>query len=394
MVTKVLNGIDRPELLDKALKGQRLAVVTTGGAVDKAMRPTLDILCTRYHVVRLYNTILGVRGEHRYGENIDHYVDEPTGLPVDSIFCRARLAPTPGMLSDVDVVVFDIREAGVKYFEYLHSLGALMQACAAEKKPVVVLDRVAPLNGLTIEGVVCPPGESTIVGGWQLATRTAMTIGEFANYINGEFSLGCDLTVIPVDGWRRDLYFDDTDLPWMLPSISLPHTTANLLYAGMCVFEGVSSVSEGRGTSKPFELVGAPWLDADALLQRVNARHLPGVQFGKTYFKPYSSKHAGQVCSGLQIVVTERKEFETFRTALTLLDEIRVLHPDQITFADCSAGHDVTPLPSDARYTRYLDKLLCDTDYTNGKLNGDALIAKYAPIREEYRLRKEKYHLY
>lgn len=321
MAVSVLSGIDRVDLMDAALRGKRLAVVTGGGAVDRELTPVVDVLCARYRVVKLFNTIYGVRGEFRYGERVPVYNDEKTGLTAESIFCRARIAPTPEMLQGIDAVVFDIREAGTRFFEYLHCLAALMKACAASQTEVVVLDRIAPLGGEIIEGTVCPPEMHTIVGDYELPSRTALTMGEFARYVNGEFGIGCPLTVVPVSGWKRNLYYDETDVPWLLPSPSLNSVEANLLYAGNCVFEGVSSVSEGRGTSKPFELIGAPWLDADTLLERMKALDLPGVRFARVCFKPAASKHAGEVCSGLQIIVRDRREFRSFLTGLTLLEK-------------------------------------------------------------------------
>ena len=394
MAVSVLSGIDRIDLMDKALRGRRLAVVTGGGAVDRNLEPVVDIVAERYRVVKLFNTIYGVRGEFRYGERVPVYTDEKTGLAAESIFCRERIAPTPEMLQDVDAVVFDIREAGTRFFEYLHCLAALMRACAEAQKEVVVLDRIAPLGGEIIEGTVCPPEMHTIVGDFELPSRTALTMGEFARYVNGEFGIGCPLTVIPVSGWKRSLYYDETDVPWLLPSPSLNSVNANLLYAGNCVFEGVSSVSEGRGTSKPFELIGAPWLDADALLERMRKEDLPGVRFARVYFRPASSKHAGEVCSGLQVIVRDRREFRSFLTGLTLLEKIRELHPDRIVYADCSAGHDVLQPLSAPVFSRYLDKLLATDAFSAGKVTARQLVEQYAQKREQYRRRKEKYHLY
>lgn len=394
MSAKVLNGIDRLDVADRYLKGARVGVVSGGGAIDRNMELAVDVLWGRYQVTALFNTIYGIRGEHKYGENVPSYVDPITGMTVESIFCRERISPTAEMLDRVDVVVFDIRDAGARFFEYIHCCATIMKACAKANKPVVILDRIAPIDGITVEGTVCPPEMHTIVGDYELPTRTALTMGEFARYANGEFGIGCDLHVVEVQGWKRSMYYHETDLPWLLPSPSLPHVMANLLYPGMCVFEGVKSINEGRGTSKPFELIGAPWMDGREVASRMNKRNLQGVKFAPVYYKPGHSKHAGQVCQGVQVMVEDFRAFETFRTGITLLDEIRNLHPEKIEWADCSAGHDVLTLPSAPDYDRYVDKLLADKDYTRGKLDGDQLIAKYADARSAYVSRKEKYHLY
>lgn len=390
----VWNGIDQPEVMDRELRGQRLGVVSGGAAVDRQLRLAVDVLRERYRVTALFNTIYGIRGEHVYGERVPVYTDAVSGMEVYSIFNRRQIAPSPEMLAQVDTVVFDIREAGTRFFEYLHCLGAVMKACARAGKRVVVLDRAAPIGGAQVEGTVCPPAMHTIVGDYELASRTGLTLGEFARYINGEYALGCDLTVIPVKGWRRDCYLDETDLPWLLPSPSLNSVTANLLYAGMCVFEGVSSISEGRGTSKPFELIGAPWADGQAVAQRMAAKGLPGVRFAPVYFKPASSKHMGQVCQGVQVLVEDRREFQSFRTALTLLDVFRELYPKQIVWADCSAGHDVVQEPSAPVFERYADKLLADDAYSRGLVDAEGLIARHADALERYRARTAPYHLY
>ena len=394
MAVKILSGIDRLECMDRVLKDKRLAIVTGGGAVDHNLTPVLDILVTRYHVVKLFNTIYGVRGDFRYGEEIPHYVDEKTGLDVYSIFNIERTAPSEDMMQDVDMLVFDIRGAGTRFFEYLHCLASIMKACARYHKPVTVLDRIAPLGGEIVEGTVCPPEMHTIVGDYELPSRFALTMGEFARYINGEFGIGCDLTVIPVEGWSRKLYYDETDVPWLLPSPSLNSVTANLLYAGFCIFEGVSTISEGRGTSKPFELIGAPWLHTTALIDGLKKKGLEGVRFAPVYFQPQASKHNGEVCNGVQILVDDRQTFRPFLTALTMLEIIRDLHPNEIKYRDCSAGHCVKEEPSSPMFARYIDKLLATDAFSEGRMSAQQLVDYYAPAREAFVRRKEKYHLY
>ena len=394
MQAKVLSGIDQLHLMDQIFSGKRLAVVTGGGAVNRDLVSTLDVLTSRYQVVKLFNTIYGIRGEFRYGEDIPYYVDEKTGLGVHSIFNIERTAPTEEMLQDVDMLVFDIRGAGTRFFEYIHCLGSIMKACARYQKPVTVLDRIAPLGGEIVEGTVCPPSMHTIVGDYELPSRFALTMGEFAQYINGEFSIGCDLTVIPVEGWTREMYYDETDVPWLLPSPSLNSTTANLLYAGFCIFEGISTISEGRGTSKPFELIGAPWLNTSALVDGLKSRHLDGVRFAPTYFRPQASKHNGQVCNGVQVLVDDRKSFRPFLTALTMFEIIRDLHPGEIAYRDCSAGHCVKEEESSPVFTRYIDKLLATDAFSQGRMTAQQLVDHYAPERERFIQRKAKYHLY
>lgn len=393
MKTPILSGIDRLDLLDPLLKGQRVGLVTAGSAIDRHCRLAVDILCQRYHVTTLFNTIFGIRGEFVYGERVPFYIDGPTDLPVHSIFNSRITAPTPEMLEQVDVMVFDIKEAGARYYEYLYTLADLMHACAANKKPLVVLDRVDPIGGEKAEGTVCPPDMHTMVGNYGLAQRTGLTVGEFARYVNGEYAVGCDLHVIPLAGWQRRLYQDETDAPWVLPSPSLPHADANLLYAGMCIFEGVATVNEGRGTTKPFELIGAPWMNGQQVAQLAQSRGLEGVRFAPVWYRPCDSKHKGELCYGVQLHILDRNSFQPVRAALTLLDAVRQVHPGEIVWRDCSAGHDL-PGGGGMTFERYTDKLLGDKRYTTGELDCDALLAAHEPALRAYRARKEHYHLY
>ncbi len=392
-MTHVLCGLDRTELLDKLLSGRRVGLVTAGSAIDRHCRPAVDVLCERYRVTTLFNTIFGIRSEFVYGEKVPFYTDGPTGLPVYSIFNSQRTAPTPEMMEQVDVIVFDIKEAGARYYEYLYTLADLMQACALAGKPLVVLDRPDPIGGEKAEGTVCPPDMHTMVGDYGLACRTGLTVGEFARYVQGEYRVPVELHVVPLEGWKRSLYMDETDVPWVLPSPSLPHANANLLYAGMCIFEGVATVNEGRGTTKPFELIGAPWMNGRAVAELAQKAGLPGVRYAATWYKPTASKHGGQVCCGVQLHITHRRELEPVRAALNLLDAVRTVHPEEILWKDCSAGHDL-PLREGLTFDRYTDKLLADKRYTAGELSGEQLLAAHEPALKAYIARKKKYELY
>ncbi len=392
-LTPVLSGIDRLDVLDKLLRGQRVGLVTAGSAIDRNCELTVDILCRRYQVTTLFNTIFGIRGEFVYGERVPFYIDGPTGLPVHSIFNSRRTAPSADMMENVDVMVFDIKEAGARYYEYLYTLADLMKACAAAQKALVVLDRVDPIGGQKAEGTVCPPDMHTMVGDYGLANRTGLTVGEFARYVKGEYGVDVELHVVPLQGWKRSLYMDETDVPWVLPSPSLPHATANLLYAGMCVFEGVATINEGRGTTKPFELIGAPWMKGKQVAQLAQKAGLPGVRYAATYYKPSASKHKDQVCGGVQIHILDRDAFRPVRAALNLLDAVRTVHPEEILWRDCSAGHDL-PAGSGMTFDRYTDKLLADKRYTTGQLNGEQLLAAHADALRDYEAKKKKYELY
>ncbi len=390
----VRQGLDNVAAMDRHLQGLRLGVVAGGASIDSNLQLAVDLLHERYTVIRLFNTIFGIRGEFIYGEHTPHYVDDRTGLPVYSIFSAERNAPSLEMLVDLDAIVFDLREVGVRYYEYLYCLAQVMKSCAAAQLPLFVLDRANPLGGLVCEGTVCGPDMHTFVGDYGLAQRTGLTIGEFAQYVNQEYGLGCPLTIIPCLGWRRSWLLDDTDVPWVLPSPSLPRLESILLYAGMCLLEGIQTLSEGRGTTMPFELLGAPWLPADALVRRMNNRSLEGVRFGRVHYVPRSSKYAGEVCHGVQIHVLDKQRISPVRVAMTLIEEIRELCPDQLQWAPSTVGHDVKPPGSSREFTAYFDMLLGTERFRTEGLTADQLLAYYGEDLERYKKTSQRYYLY
>lgn len=390
----VKNGIDCTHELDRVLKNKRIGLITSGSAINKNLELAVDILNQKYQVKKLFNTIYGIRSEYIYGERVLKYTDEKTGLTVQSIFNHDQNAPTEEMLEGLDILVFDIKEAGARYYEYLYCLGNIMKACAKANMTLVILDRVAPINGVDTEGTICGPDMHTMVGDYGLPNRTGLTIGEFALYINSEYHINCPLEIIKAEGFRREMYMDETDLPWVLPSPSLPHVNANLLYTGMCLFEGIASINEGRGTSKPFEIIGAPWLDATELALKMNYIGLDGVRFGQIHYIPTSSKHQKEICNGIQIHITDRKSIQPVRLALHLIEEIRNLHPDKLEWALPTAGHDVKSPESPQIFDYYFDKLLGTDEFRKGNYTADGLLDFYKPQLKQYNITKQKYHLY
>ncbi len=392
---KVKNGIDNITKLNELLKGNRLALITGGSAINENYVSTLDYINENYNLVKLFNTIYGVRTEYIFGEKTLSYVDEITGLTAQSIFHKDFNAPTKEMLADIDMVVFDIREAGCRYFEYLYCLANAMKACASAKKTFVVLDRVAPINGVDVEGVICPKDMHTMVGDYNLPNRIGMTVGEFASYVNEEFNINCDLHIVPLIGWNRNMYYDETGIPWVLPSPNLPNTNANILYAGMCILEGIGNINEGRGTSKPFELIGAPWIDGNKLAKMMNESELAGVGFSSSYYIPVSSKYMKERCSGVQIHITNRSEFKPVLTALKLVENIMQMYPDTLQWKTTKGtGHDVKECSSTINFEYYFDKLLGTSDFREGKYSAEDLINSHQLQIEKYKNTKMKYHLY
>lgn len=324
----VLCGIDRVQQLDDMLKGARLGVLTNPTGADHRMRPSYEVLMERYHVTALFAPEHGIRGDAQAGDHIVTQIDPETGLTVHSLY-GSSMRPTEEMFQDVDVLVFDIQDVGARCYTYLYALTRCMQACARWNKQLVVLDRPNPIGGCVTEGICLDETLASLVGEYAIPLRYGLTIGEFAQYINAAKGFCCNLTVVPCAGWKRSMWFDETGLPWILPSPNLPSPVESTLhYLASCNFEG-TNISEGRGTTRPFELVGAPFLNNKELEQRMNAYGLPGVHFRRCCFTPTFEKHKGERCFGVQLHLTDRSAYRPVQTGLYLFQTIRQLGGDQ-----------------------------------------------------------------
>lgn len=273
-------------------------------------------------VVALFSPEHGFRGIEEAGRSIDNQVDRVSGLPIHSLYGDTK-KPTPQMLADVDVLVFDIQDVGARFYTYLYTMSLAMEAAAECGKRFVVLDRPNPINGVQVEGKILEPPFASFVGLYPIPVRYGMTVGELARMINGEGWLAkgvrADLTVVPMTGWRRAMWYDRTGLRFIKPSPNMPDVETAAIYPGLCLLEG-TNISEGRGTPKPFRQFGAPWIDSNALTGRLNALNLPGLRFTPTSFVPTSSKHQDQRCHGVEIIITDRDELEPFRAGVAIID--------------------------------------------------------------------------
>ncbi|MCD7099968.1 DUF1343 domain-containing protein [Stenotrophomonas sp. MMGLT7] len=319
---------ERPELL----RGKRVGLITNMTGADSALRSDVDLLARRpdFELVALFGPEHGVRGDVQAGEHVDSSRDPATGLPVYSLYGQTR-EPTPAMLDGVDVLVFDIQDVGARFYTYPYTLAGAMRAARRAGIPIVVLDRPEPLGGERVEGPVLEPGFASFVGMFPIPLRHGMTIGELARLFNDAFGIGAQLQVVPMQGWRRGEQPLRSTLPWIPPSPNMPTPDTALVYPGTGLFEG-TNLSEGRGTTRPFEIVGAPFVDAQVLATRMNALGLPGVRFRPIAFTPTFSKHAGVPCGGVQIHVVDRNAFLPVRTGLALLKTLHDLYPGQFRF--------------------------------------------------------------
>lgn len=376
---RILSGIDRLELADEQLKGRRVGLMTNPTGIDRQLRSTIDIVHERYKLTAMYAVEHGIRGDVQAGGKVENCVDPETGVMVFSAY-GPNSHFTDEMLDAFDVLVFDIQDVGARFYTYLYSLGYAMEACDRAGKSMVVLDRLNPIGGVKTGGTVLNPAFRSFVGDYELPTQYALTIGEAARYIRDYQKLTLDLTVIPLQGWERGLYLDDTDLAWVAPSPNCATLNAALCYIGTCVFEG-TNLSEGRGTTLPFEVIGAPFVNSAELEARMNRLGLPGVHFRRTSFCPTFSKHQGALCHGVQMHVTNRDTFDAFTDGLMLLDTVREMYPEQMEFLQ---HHD--------RY--FLDNLLGTDEYRTGALTAQGLLDKYAPLVAEFVENTKKYRMY
>ncbi len=338
--------------------GRRVGLVTNVTGVDRDLISTVQRLHAHPAVTlgALFGPEHGLHGAAQDAVEVGAYTDARTGLPVYSLY-GAHYKPTPAMLDGLDVLIFDMQDAGVRFYTYLSTLAHVMQAAAAHGLPVIVLDRPAPLNGVVVEGPVLEPAHASFVGMYPIPIRYGMTIGELAKLFNSAFDINCDLTVAPLEGWTRAMWYDQTGLPFVPPSPNLPTLDAMTVYPGTCLFEG-TNLSEGRGTTHPFEYIGAPWIEAETLAEALNARALPGLRFRPVYFTPSFSKHAGVTCGGVQLHVRNRDRFRPVETALHMLAVIKAMYPHDFAWGGApvhDGRYSIDRLSGSTRVRAHLD---------------------------------------
>ena len=310
--THIKLGLER--LLEdesKALKGARVGLICNQASVNHEFHHAADLLHEHAGIDlrALFGPQHGIRGDVQ--DNMietEHTVDRETGLPIHSLYSETR-EPTEAMLNGLDVLVFDMQDVGCRIYTFAYTMANCMSAARKFGKKVIVCDRPNPINGLQAAGNVLEPEQASFVGLFPLPTRHGMTLGELARMFNEHFEIGCELEVLKMEGWERSQWLDETDAPWVLPSPNMPTLDSAMVFPGTVHFEG-TQLSEGRGTTRPFELVGAPYINPEEYARTLNKIDLPGVFFRSCIFRPTFQKHAGVSCGGVQIHVTNRSEFE------------------------------------------------------------------------------------
>lgn len=328
-------GIDCIVSDPSPIKGQRIALLTNYAAMTRDGIRTVDALRGVCDIVRILAPEHGFWGDVAYLEDVN--ADEYVGIPVESLYgtkSEASLAPQPEQLSDVDALVVDLPDVGARYYTYAATMGNCMAVAAQTGTPVIVLDRPNPLTGIEVEGNVnlAAPYRS-FVGQYPLPIRHGLTIGELARYINDTQPPRCNLEVIAMRGWKRDMWWEETGLSWTHTSPNMPTVDTAIVYPGMCLIEG-TNLSEGRGTTRPFELVGAPWLDEQRLAATLNDLGLEGVSFEPFVFRPTFNKHRNERCHGVFLRVTDRNAFQPVRAAMLLIKVIRDMEPSKFQWFD------------------------------------------------------------
>ena len=358
------------------LAGKRVGLITNHSGLTYDRRHIVDVLAAAPGVklVAVFTPEHGIAGT-RDDENVESSTHPKLGIPVHSLHFKGRYRPTPEMLKGVDVLVYDIQDVGARFYTYITTLGYCLEEAAKAKIPFYVLDRPNPITGAAVDGPPIDAKNFSFVGYTVMPTRHGMTIGELARMYNGEKKLGADLHVIEMQGWRRSMWLDDTGLEWRNPSPALRSLTATIMYTGTCLMEG-REVSVGRGTAKPFELVGAPWFKGHEVTDYLNSLKIPGVSFLNVRFTPSESDLKGQECDGVEVQLLDRNKLDNGLLGLSMAAAIMKFHPGKFTPR-------ITLLGSDDALARL----------KRGE-SGATIVASYQKDLQAFRQMREKYLLY
>jgi uncharacterized protein YbbC (DUF1343 family) len=332
------------------LRGRTVGVVCHPASIDAGFRHVTDrIEAAGSRVGAIFGPQHGFRSDLQ--ENMiesPHGRDARRAVPVYSLYSETR-EPTAEMLAGLEALVIDLQDVGTRIYTYIYTMANCLIAARRHGLPVVVCDRPNPIGGVAVEGPMLDPGYESFVGQYAIPMRHGMTIGELARLFNEHFGVGAKLEVVAMHGWTRAMYADETGLPWVLPSPNLPTLDTALVYPGTVLLEG-TNISEGRGTTRPFELVGAPWADPERLVADLNGRGLPGVHFRPALFVPTFHKHAGVACGGCQIHVTDRASFRAVLTGVALIDAFRAAGPPAFAWRDPPYEYEYEKAPIDILY--------------------------------------------
>lgn len=319
-------GIDCIDKYLNIFEGKRVGLITNPTGIRSDYISSITTLKEKTNLVALYSPEHGVRGNIQAGEKMTSYVDEETGVVVHSLYGSTK-KPTKEMMDEIDIMCIDIQDAGSRFYTYIYTMAYAMEACKENNKTFVVFDRPNPAGCKIYEGNILDLKYRSFVGYYPIVQRHGLTIGEIAKLFNEEYGIGCDLKLALMEGYTRDMYFEDTNLLWVMPSPNFPKADTAIVYNATCIFEG-TNISEGRGTTIPFEVVGAPFINPNLYAEKLNELNLGGVYFRPLYFTPTFSKHEKQMCGGVQVHVLDRDKFPAVKCGWAMLDIVRNLYPN------------------------------------------------------------------
>lgn len=374
-------GIERIDEYLSLFKNKKVGLITNPTGVNRFLKSTIDILNEKTNLTALYSPEHGVRGDIQAGVRMDDYRDPKTNIMVYSLYGKTK-KPTKEMLENIDVLCFDIQDVGARFYTFITTLAYAMMAAKEHGKTFVVFDRPNPVGGQEVEGKILNIKFRSFVGYYPMVQRYGLTVGELAYLYNKEYGINCDLHVIKMEGYKRSMYFEDTLQPFVLPSPNLPTKESTLTYLATCIFEG-TNMSEGRGTTLPFSVIGAPWLDVDKLLLDLQKEDLKGVMFRKLFFTPTFSKHSGKQCTGIELFVTDKSAFKPIITGYTMMHFIKSNNKDFEFLKPYKVG--LHPM---------IDLLTGDDFLRENKLSLKECIEKIKHDSKVFKSMKERYHLY
>lgn len=384
----VRTGIDNMDYYSDIFKDKRVGLITNKTGVDSNLNSSIDVLKTKTNLVKLFAPEHGIRGEAAAGSTVKDDYDAKSGLKVYSLYGNTK-KPTEDMLRDVDILAYDIQDVGSRFYTYISTMAYAMQSCAQNNKTFVVFDRPNPASGEATQGVILNSDFSSFVGVYPIATRYGLTVGELAKLFNKEYGINCKLVVIPMSNWTRNMYYEDTGLnTWIAPSPNIQTITTAIVYSGTCIFEG-TNVSEGRGTLKPFEYIGAPYIDGDKLAGKMNSLNIQGVNFKAIRFTPTTSKYStvdnvykatgnAVECGGVEVEVTDRETFNSVKTGVALLYTIRDMYASSFKYNG----------------DNFIDKLWGNSELREGKYSLSEIYSVIDKDESAFSALEKKYYIY
>ena len=371
------------------LKNKRIALITNHTGLTTDLENNIDLFYRHpdINLVKLFGPEHGVRGNAAAGDKVENQVDQKTGLEIISLYGANKKASAE-MLSDLDAVVFDIQDLGLRFYTYLSTLLYTVESCAENGVELIVLDRMNPL-GRKVEGNIVKEDFTSFIGLYPLPHRHGMTFGELAELVNKEYKLEADLKVVQCSGWQGETFAEieaEDNLFWVPPSPGIPHFKTALVYPISCMLEG-TNISEGRGTANPFEYFGAPWIEPEELAVELEKKDLPAVRFRPVYFIPAASKHEDRECGGVQIYIEDQKKINSYLTAITIIKTIFELYPEKTEWLK----------PKNKSHKHFFD-LLMGTDQVRKKIDQNyqagEIIESWQNELNDFRKTREKYLIY